>query len=163
MIPNNTYDFDFEGKVDPRATSFKVIAESDNYQSKFTDVTDISVDIMTRLITINDIQVMDSSGIRLSEIKVGEPVDITSALSIQAANAQSYVYYAQVKQFGEKGIVEFLGISEGTFDSAQPQSQKVTWTPQNEGAFFIEAYVWDPDGVALAAPSATVSIILVTP
>ena len=164
MIPNTTYDFDFEGKVDPRVASFKVIAESDNYQSKFTNVADISVDIMTRLITINDIQVMDSSGIHLSKIKAGVPVDITSMLSIQAANTeQSYVYYAQVKQFGEKGTVEFLGIAEGTFDSAQPQSQKVIWTPQNEGAFFIEAYVWDPDGVALAAPSTTISIILVTP
>lgn len=165
LKPNTTYDFDFETKVDPRATSFKVIAESDSYQSKLTDVTKISVDIMTRLITINDIQVVNSSGEHVSKIKVGSPVDITSTLSIQTIkNAeQSYVYYAQVKQFGEKGTVEFLGMAEGMFNSTQMQSQKVTWTPQNEGGFFIEAYVWDQNGAALAAPSATVSIILVTP
>lgn len=163
--PNTAYDFDFETMVDPRATSFKVIAESDNYQSKFTDVDDISVDIMTRLITINDIQVMDSSGNHLSKIKAGVPVNITSALSIQAAksNVQPYVYYAQVKQFGERGIVEFLGIAEGIFNSTQMQTQKVTWTPQNEGAFFIETFVWDQNGAALASQSSTISIILVTP
>ena len=165
LKPNTTYDFNFDAKISPRATSFKVVAESDNYQSKFTDVTKISVDVMTRLITINDIQVTDSSGERISKIKVGTPVDITSLLSIQAVKdtKQPYVYYAQVKQFGEKGTVDFLGIADGTFDSAQPQSPKVTWTPENDGAFFIEAYVWDPSGIALAAPSTTVSIILVTP
>jgi hypothetical protein len=39
----------------------------------------------------------------------------------------------------------------------------VSWTPENAGGFFIEAYVWDPDGIALAAPSKTISIVLVTP
>jgi len=165
LKPNTTYDFGFEGTVDPRATSFKVIAESNNYQSKLIPVTKVSVDVMTRLITINDIQVLDSSGNHLSKIKIGTPVDITSTLSIQAATSgeQPYVYYAQVKQFGEKGTVEFLGVTEGIFNSTQPQTPHVTWTPQNEGGFFIETFVWDQNGVALASQSSTVSIILVTP
>ncbi|WP_042683552.1 hypothetical protein [Candidatus Nitrosotenuis chungbukensis] len=164
LKPNTTYDFGFEGEVDPRAVSFKVIAESDNYQSKLTPVTDVSVDIMTRLITINDIQVLDESGEHLSKIRVGTPVDITSTLSIQdvSGGGQQYVYYAQVKQFGERGTVEFLGIAEGTFDSAQ-QTPHVTWVPENEGGFFIETFVWDQNGVALASQSSTVSVILVTP
>jgi len=165
LKPNTTYDFDFDTPVDPRATSFKLIAESDNYQSKSTDVTKVSVDILTRLITINDVQVLDSSGNKTSRLRVGEPVDITSVLSIQAAKsgAQPYVYYAQVKQFGEKGTVEFLGMTEGVFNSTQMQTPKISWTPQNEGGFFIETYVWDPSGAALAAPGSTVSIILVAP
>ena len=165
LKPNTTYDFDFDTNVDPRATSFKLIAESDNYQSKSTDVTKISVDVMTRLITINDIQILDSSGNHTSKLHVGIPVDITSMLSIQAAKsgAQPYVYYAQVKQFGEKGTVEFLGVAEGVFNSTQMQTPKVSWTPQNEGGFFIETFVWDQSGAALAAPSSTVSIILVAP
>ncbi len=72
------------------------------------------------------------------------------------------MYYAQVKQFGETAPVEFLGIMEGEFSSAIPQTASVSWTPEREGGYFIEAYVWDPDGVALAAPSKTVSIVLVT-
>ena len=73
------------------------------------------------------------------------------------------MYYAQVKQFGEKAPVEFLGSAEGEFDSGTPQTVKVTWTPEHEGGYFVETYVWDPDAVALAAPSKTISVILVTP
>jgi len=162
---NTTYDFSFDTAVDPRATSFKLIAEADNYQSKPTGVTHVSIDVLTRLITINDIQVLDQSGNRTSKLHVGEPVDITSMLSIQAAKSgtQPFVYYAQVKQFGEKGTVEFLGVSDGIFNSTQMQTAKVTWTPESEGGFFIETFVWDPSGAALAAPSNTVSIILVAP
>lgn len=165
LKPNTTYDFGFEGTVDPRAASFKIIAESNNYQSKVTPITNVSVDIMTRLITINDIQVTDSSGDSLSKIKLGTPVDITSALSIQAVagGEQQYIYYAQVKQFGERGTVEFLGTAEGAFNSTAPQHPSVTWVPENEGGFFIETFVWDQNGVALASQSNTVSIILVAP
>jgi hypothetical protein len=120
---------------------------------------------MTRLITINDIHVVDQSGEHLSKIKIGTPVDIASTLSIQATTGgeQPYVYYAQVKQFGEKGTVEFLAMAEGTFNSTAPQTPHVTWTPENEGGFFIETFVWDQNGAALASQSNSVSIILVTP
>lgn len=163
----DTTDISFDAKMDSRASSFKLVAESDSYQSKSTDVTKISLDAPTKLITINDVQVQNSEGKRISKIKVGTPVDITSELGIQfsavSGSKQQYVYYAQVKQFGEKAPVEFLGMAEGEFDSGVPQQATVTWTPDHEGGYFIEAYVWDTDAVALAAPSKTVSIILVTP
>lgn len=156
----------FDALMDYRATSFKVVAESDIYQSKFVDVTDISLDAPTRLISINDVKALDENGERVSEFKVGTPINITSELAIQfsavSGQKQDYVYYAQVKHFGEAAPVEFIGIHEGTFDSAEPQTVSVSWTPQQAGGFFIEAYVWDPSGVALAPPSKTISIVLVT-
>ena len=158
---------EFNGKMDYRATSFKVVAESEQYQSKITDVTKISLDAITRLISINNVQVTDIIGDRVSEIRAGETVTISSDLTIQysalAKQNQPYVYYAQVKEFGERAPVEFIGISEGTFESAAPQTAAVQWTPEHEGGFFIEAYVWDPDATPLAAPSKTISIVLVTP
>ena len=99
-------------------------------------------------------------------IKLGQSVDIVSHLSIFSSSKnpkQDYVYYAQVRQFGEKSQVEFIGFTEGKFESIEPQTATISWTPQNEGSFFIETYVWDPNSVALAAPSKTISIILVTP
>jgi hypothetical protein len=132
-----------------------------------TNIDKISLDAPTKLITINDVEVLGSDGMRISEIKLGDTVDIASDLSIQfsAINgpSQQYVYYVQVKQFGEKAPVEFLGISEGEFDSAEPQTATVSWTPEHEGGFFIETYVWDQNAIALAAPSKTVSVILVSP
>ncbi|HXG73967.1 MAG TPA: hypothetical protein VNK44_03995 [Candidatus Nitrosotenuis sp.] len=164
---NESKEVEFSAKIDYRATSFKVIAESDEYQSKVTDISKVSLDTMTRLVSINNVEVRDIIGDRVSEIRVGETVNISSDLTIQYSAltkpSQPYVYYAQVKQFGEKATVEFIGIFEGQFGSAGPQRATVEWTPQNEGGFFIETYVWDPDGVPLAAPSKTVSIVLVTP
>ena len=156
----------FDGVMDNRASSFKVIAESDDSQSKLTNVNEISLESPTRLITINDVDVLNSDGERISKIKLGQTVDVSSQLSIFASADnpdQDYVYYVQVRQFGEKAPVEFLGFTEGKFDSTDPQTATVSWTPQNEGGFFIETYVWDLDAVALAAPSKTVSVILVTP
>lgn len=156
----------FDAQIDYRATSFKLIAESDNYQSKLTSISKVTLDSITKLITIGNVRLMES-GNQTSEVTVGTPVQISSDLSIQFGaqtnQKQGYVYYAQVKQFGERAPVEFLGFSDGVFDSAQPQTATVTWVPENEGVFFVEAYVWDEDGVALAAPSKTVSIILVKP
>lgn len=162
-----TADVSFDGAMDPRASSFKVIAESDKSQSKMTNVDDISLESPTRLITINDVDVLGVDGKRVSKIKIGQAVDITSQLSIQFSAVdkqnQKFAYYAQVKQFGQKAAVEFLGVQEGEFDSANPQTISVQWTPEHEGGFFVETYVWDLDAVALAAPSKTVSVILVTP
>jgi hypothetical protein len=165
--PRESVQIEFDGNVDYRASSFKVVVESKEYQSKITDVTDVSLDAITRLISINNVEVTDSIGERVSQIRAGETVSISSDLTIQYSvltnQQQPYIYYAQVKEFGEKAPVEFIGVFEGEFDSAAPQTATVQWTPEHEGGFFIETYVWDPDAAPLAAPSKTVSIILVTP
>lgn len=167
VASKKTGDVSFDGVMDARASSFKILAESDKLQSKMTNVDEISLESPTKLITINDIDTLDSSGKHVSKIKIGKTVDITSQLSIQFSAVdgpkQNFAYYAQVKQFGDKAPVEFLGVTQGEFDSADPQTVSVRWTPEHEGGFFVETYVWDLDAVALAAPSKTVSIILVTP
>lgn len=155
----------FDAVMNNKASSFKVIAESADSQSKMISVNDVSLESPTRLITINDVEVTDNAD-RISKIKLGQSVDIVSHLSIFSSSKnpkQDYVYYAQVRQFGEKSQVEFIGFTEGKFESIEPQTATISWTPQNEGSFFIETYVWDPNSVALAAPSKTISIILVTP
>jgi hypothetical protein len=155
-----------ETRADYRASSFKMIAESYNYQSKMANVTDLTLESLAKLITIRDVRVAIFDE-EISETNVGVPMNITSNLAIQFAahtNAkQEYVYYAQVKQFGEIPVVEFLGATEGVFESGEPQNVVVEWIPQNEGIFFVEAYVWDKNGVALASQSKTISIILVKP
>ena len=166
IASKKTGEVSFDTVMDNRASSFKIIVESDNSQSKMTNVDEISLESPTRLITINDVDVLDSDGERISKIKIGQTVDVSSNLSIFTASEnpeQDYVYYVQVRQFGEKSQVEFLGFAEGKFDSTDSQVATVSWTPQSEGGFFIETYVWDLDAVALAAPSKTISVILVTP
>lgn len=166
LEPGKSTIVKFDTLMDYRASSFKIIAESKEYQSTFTDVSKVTLDTLTRLVSINSVDTVDSSGKHVSQIKVGTPINITSNLSVQysalAGANQPFVYYVQVKEFGKNALVEFLGTAEGTFDSDKQQNVSVGWTPEHEGGFFVETYVWDPDGVALAAPSKTVSIILVT-
>lgn len=165
--PAKSTPIEFDEKMDYRANSFKVVAESDEYQSKTTDVSKISLNTMTRLISINDVRLIDQIGEPVSEIRAGQTVNITSNLSIQFSaltkQEQPYVFYVQVKQFGQNAIVEYIGIFEGKFNSAQTQTVSIPWTPQNEGGYFIETYVWDQDGVPLAAPGKVIPLVLVTP
>lgn len=166
LAKGQTATVQFNSQMDYRASKFTIVAESDQYQSKFTDIKNVTVDTMTKLISIFDIDTLDDSGEHISEISVGDTVDIASNLLIQysalSGTEQQYVYYAQVKEFGETAPVDFVGTYDGVFNSASPQTAMVQWTPSHPGGYFIEAYVWDPDGVALAAPSKTVSIILVS-
>ncbi len=107
-------NFEFDAKRDSRVASFKLVAESNNYQSEFIDITSTKVDVITKLVTISDISVNDIEGNRLSDVSVGFTVDIQSGIWIeysgeQEAEEQPYVYYIQIKQSGEKAFVEFIG------------------------------------------------------
>jgi hypothetical protein len=146
------------------ARSYKVIAESDNYQSVMIDVKDVktTVSSLTKLVTIEDVSVTDPDGNKYSTIPIGNPVKISSNISIKYATEQSeqpYICYMQIKRVG--GGVEFIGLSEGIFRGAEKQDASVTWIPESEGAFFVEVYVWDQNAVALASPSSMINVMLV--
>ncbi|MEK6834233.1 MAG: hypothetical protein AABY31_01960, partial [Thermoproteota archaeon] len=155
--------------------SYKLVAESDNYQSSLTDVTNVETTIssLTKLVTINDVSVTDLTGNKYSTIPVGSPVKITSEIWIKYAAEQSeqpYVLYVQIKQIGTEKLVqnetdaapvEFIGTVEGVFHGMEQQDISVNWIPDKQGAFFVEVYVWDPNAVALAEPSRHINVMLV--
>ena len=155
--------------------SYKLVAESDNYQSALTDVTNVETTIssLTKLVTINDVSVTDLTGNKYSTIPVGSPVKITSEIWIKYAAEQSeqpYVCYVQIKQIGtekptqnetDAAPVEFIGTVEGVFHGMEKQDISVNWIPDKQGAFFAEVYVWDPNAVALAEPSRHINVMLV--
>lgn len=157
------------------ARSYKIVAESDNYQSVIVDVKNIETTIssLTKLVTISDVSVTDIVGNKYSTIPVGSPVKITSEIWIKYANEQSeqpFVCYVQIKQIKteeldqnetDAAIVEFIGIVPGVFHGMGKQDVSVSWIPDKQGAFFVEVYVWDPNAVALASPSSTINVMLV--
>ena len=163
--PGGSTNFEFDTPHDSRAISFKLVAESNNYQSDTIDITDTQVDILTKLITINDISINDSEGNRLSDVSVGSTINIQSRVWIQYSAEQEtpqqpYIYYIQIKQSGEKAFVEFIGKAEGVFETGGTQIPVVEWTPQNTGLYFVETFVWDPNAVPLASKG-PISLILV--
>ena len=155
--------------------SYKLVAESDNYQSALTDVTNVETTIssLTKLVTINDVSVTDLMGNKYSTIPAGSPVKITSEIWIKYAAEQSeqpYVCYVQIKQIGtekptqnetDAAPVEFIGTVEGVFHGIDKQDISVNWIPDKQGAYFAEVYVWDPNAVALAEPSRHINVMLV--
>ena len=155
--------------------SYKLVAESDNYQSTLTDITNVetSLSSLTELVTINDVSVTDMMGNKYSTIPVGNQTKITSEIWIKYVPEQSeqpYVCYVQIKQIGtekltpnkdDSAIVEFIGTVQGVFHGMEKQEISVNWVPDKPGAYFVEVYVWDPNAVALAEPSRHINVMLV--
>ncbi len=165
IMGGSSIDFEFDEKLDPRSLSYKIFAESDIYYSNIQNVKILRSELLTKLVSINDISVNGDEGNKLLDIFEDSVVNIQSRISLQhttdqETTEQSYVYYAQVKE-SETGKVEFLGIYEGMFDEKQDELTSVEWIPQNKGLFFIETYVWDPNAVPLASKG-PIMLLLVT-
>ena len=158
-------NFSMTSTPSPITRSYKLVAESDNFQSPLVDVKDIKVKLssLTKLVTIADISVTDPQGNKYSTIPVGSQVNITNSIWIKYAadqsTEQSYVCYVQIKRVG--GGVEFIGTAQGVFHGAERQNPSVIWVPESDGAFFIEVYVWDLNAMALSSPSSIINLMLV--
>jgi hypothetical protein len=154
--PGKTASFNISSTPNSLAKSYKLVAESDNYQSTITDVTDVTTILP---VIISGTLVTDSHGNKYSTIPVGAPVKITSELKYIAQQPnQAYVYYVQVKNFA--GQVEFIGTYTGVF-LGESDNSTVTWYPTTDGPYFIESYVWDSDNVVLAPPGPIINVVLV--
>jgi len=167
--PGSSSDFEFTTEHNTRASSFKLVAESNNYLSSLTNVDKLTLEMLTRLVTINDVSLSDVDGNKIlaSELYVGKEAAIQSSAWIQyatdqALTSQPYVYYVQIKQAGERPLVEFIGMAQGTFVGATKQFPKVSWTPQHDGLFYIETYIWDNTNRAIASPG-PITLIHVKP
>jgi hypothetical protein len=165
IMGGSSIDFEFDEKLDPRSFGYKIFAESDTYYSNIQNVKILRSELLTKLVSINDISVSDDEGNKLLDIFEDSVVNIQSRISLQYATDQEtyeqpYVYYAQVKE-SETAKVEFLGIYEGMFDEKGNELTSVEWIPQNKGLFFIETYVWDPNAVPLASKG-PIMLVLVT-
>jgi len=159
-------NFDFNTKYDSRAVRVNVFAESNNYLANVLDLPISAPDILTKLVTINDISITDTEGNRLPDVPVDSTVNIQSRIWIQysadqASPEQPYIYYIQIKQSGKLPFVEFIGKAEGTFETGGTKMPSVEWTPQNTGLYFVETFVWDPNAVPLASKG-PIALILVT-
>jgi hypothetical protein len=154
--PGTTSSFSITSTPNSHTKSYKLVAESDNYQSTITDVTDVTT---TLPVIISGTLVTDPQGNKYSTIPVGANVTITSELgNLGSQTTQAYVYYVQVKNFA--GQVEFIGKYSGVF-LGQSDNATVTWNPTTDGPYFIETYVWNSDNVPLAPTGPIINVVLV--
>lgn len=157
ILPNDSHYFDFNEKINPRSTGFYLFSESDIFYSDFVSVTLPEHISSTKLITIQNVSVVDDNQNTLSDIFVGSHLNIYSESWIQFSadqltNETPYTYYAQVTRLGDPPYVEFLGEYNGRYLGTGPQPNMIDWIPTSPGAFFIETFVWDRDNVPIANP-----------
>ena len=170
ILPGETDNFEFDVKRDSRASAFKILGESQDYSTGILEITDTSLQILNKLVTITDITITDNEGSRLSDASVGSPINIQSKLdfqdsSLEESKVQQYVYWIQIKKSLEingetKSFVEFIGKAEGSIDSKGVEIPSVGWIPENDGLYFVETFVWDPNHNPLAS-TGPLSLILV--
>ena len=178
MLPGTVQNFEFNTKSDFGTgsqkigpASFKMIAESRNYQSDIIDISVPTTGVLQRLVTINDISVNDAAGNRLPDVSVDSTIYIQSKIWIQYASDQGsveqpYFYYVQIKKSEPVGdenkpFIHFISKTSGTFFSGGTQIPVIEWTPQEKGVYFAETFVWDQNAVPLASKG-PLSLILVT-
>ena len=140
----------------PRAKSYMLIAESDNYQSKLISVKGLQA---TLPVIVQGTMLTDPNGTSYSTIPVNASVKITSDTNYLANSTQSFIYYVQVKQFN--GQVEFIGQYEGVFLGPGDQNMSVNWVPNSAGSYFVETYVWNYDEVPLSSAVPSINVVLV--
>lgn len=150
------YPFSITSDSSPRAQSYMIIAESDNYQSKLIPVTGVQI---TLPIIVSNTTVTDPNGTSYGTIPVNASVKISSNAKYLLNSTQSFIYYVQVKQFS--GQSAFIGKYEGVFLGLDEQNVSVNWTPHLAGSYFIETYVWNYDNVPLASSSTSINLVLV--
>ena len=146
--------FSVTADLDPRATSYVLVAESDTYQSK-----SIQNSLKVLPVSKGDTMITDLNGTSYSTVPINSTVKITTKLNHILNSTQPFVYYVQVKQFN--GQVDFIGKYEGIFLGLENQNASVNWTPNSPGSYFVETYVWDYDNVPLEKSEPKIIIMLV--
>ena len=153
----------FDQSISPRASKFLLFAESDIFTSNLVEIKIPEPQILTKQVMISDVYVSDITGKPISELKVGQKVNIQVKSWIQMLTESKetpYKFYAQVKQSGETPFVEFLGHTDGKFIGTEREFPSVSWIPKNPGVFFIESYVWNGIDIPMADPGPVVLVIV---
>ena len=158
-------EFSIDDALLVRADGVHLFAESPGASSNAADVPIAQADPVSRLVTIGGAHLSDADGNRVQGGRAGSPLVVAGDLSLEALpaaqeGAQEYTFYVQVKRSGDSPSVEFLGSSGGRFDGPGTESPSVAWTPDEEGLYFVETFVWDTDNSPLASRGPVVLVLV---
>ena len=156
-------------KINSSSVGFLIFSESDKSYSYSTNITINRPQIYINLATISDVTVNDMLGKKLSEIKIGNPVQIQSETFIEFStdnitNKIPYTYYVQIKESSfdpnMPPTVEYIGKFDGEFVKNGLELQSIDWIPEKKGLFFIETFVWDRNNIPLGIQGPFVLILV---
>ncbi len=150
LAAGGSADYRFSLEYGEEAELVRVIAESDNYASNVAESRVTRVP--TSPLSIRNIAVVDATGTPVSALREGAASYIRSAISGSGAEGSEYEYIVQVTRFGHLPVVEFVGSTSSVITAAGLAQPLVEWTPDSDGLFYIETYLWSASATPLAMP-----------
>jgi hypothetical protein len=156
-------------EINSSSVGFLLFSESDKFYSTVVNVKIPPPEIYVKLVTISDVTVKDTLGKKLSEVHLGNVIQIESKTSIQftennIANETPYTYYIQIKENSSNPdtppTIHYIDKFDGQFIGDRFELQSMNWTPEQKGLFFIETFVWDRNNVPLTT-TGPLALILV--
>ncbi len=103
---------------------------------------------------------VDVMGSEKNSLGVGEQVLVKSKLSNTLSIQQEFAFIVQVKD--SKGVVVMLSWFESTLNAKQTVKVAQSWTPDSEGRFTVQAFVWkstlDPSPLTIESLQTTIKV-----
>ena len=91
--------------------------------------------------TPDTLRIVDNNGNNLTEVKVGQQVQIKDNIRQPMCNdQQEFVYIVQIQD--QNGATVSLSWIEGMFEQGKPMNFSLTWTPFILGNYTIQRYLW---------------------
>ena len=156
-------------EISTSAVGFLLFSESDKFYSTILNVKIPPPEIYVKLVSISDVTVKDTLGKKLSEVNLGNVIQIESKTSIQftennIVNEIPYTYYIQIKENSPNPdmppTIHHIDKFDGKFIGNGFELQSIDWIPEKKGLFFIETFVWDRNNTPLAAQGPFVLILV---
>ena len=92
--------------------------------------------------SINDPRLENAFGLHIVDnINVNQQIQISADITNHQEKSQNFVYLIQIKN--ESDYVVSLGWISGQLSPNQKLSPSLSWTPDKEGEFIAEIFVWD--------------------
>ncbi|MGH9923574.1 MAG: plastocyanin/azurin family copper-binding protein, partial [Nitrososphaerales archaeon] len=104
---------------------------------------------------------VDITGSEKDSLGVGEQVLVKSRLTNTLSIQQEFAFIVQVKD--SDGVVVMLSWFESALNAKQTVSVAQSWTPDSEGRFTVQAFVWksalDPSPLTIESLQTTIKVV----
>lgn len=89
---------------------------------------------------ISEPQLVDMSGDPVADVQPEQPVMVQTNIRNNLEREQPFVYIVQVKD--ENDFTEMLTWIKGTMNAGKSFNTAISWTPEDEGTYTVEVFVW---------------------
>ncbi len=132
------------GRVSSLSPVVAAVVEDGTFDAKYFEFNPLSK--IADVVEGNAITILDSNGVKVTTVGVGENVTITNAIKNLQRTSQSYTYVIEV--FDNENVTVDLRLGTGTLDQGQITTLANEWTAEQEGTYTFKIFVVDDLGAS---------------